>query len=200
MISATAFRRARRSRAARELDRAETVRLVSLVALTAAVVATSLQLVTIALASTDTSAWTLHLVVLDVACLLVVLIARLGFVRVAEVVLVAAIWAFFTDAAWTAGGTSAPAVAGQLVVVILAALLLGWRGSLVAGVAGVLTVFGLAVAQSIGRLPPSSVEQTAYSRALVLASCVVVVAVMATEMTRTLQRARRRLEGQLDQT
>ena len=169
-------------------------------ALTGAAAATALQLLTIALVPAATPRWILNTLVVDALCLLVVLVARLGAVRVATILFLAGLWVFFTQAAWTAGGVGAPSLAGQLVVVVLAGLLLGWRGCLVAVAVSVATVFGIAYAQTAGRVPAPSIVHTPYSRALVTASYAIIVGLIAAQIRRMLQQSQRRLERQLVKT
>ncbi len=97
-------------------------------------------------------------------------------------------------------GVGAPSLAGQLVVVVLAGLLLGWRGSLVAVAVSVATVFGMAYAQSAGRVPLPSVVYTPYSRALVIASYAIIVGLIAAQIRLCCSRLSQRLERQLVKT
>jgi hypothetical protein len=181
-------------------QKTDAARMLYVVALTGAVAATTAQLLALTLVSAGTSRWLLNILVIDGICLLAILVARLGLVRAATIFFLAAVWIFVTQAAWTAGGVGAPSIAGQLVVVVLAGLLLGWRGSLAAVAVSVATVFAFAYAQRAGRVPAPSVVHTPYSRALVIASYAVIVGLISAQITRLLQQARRRLEGQLVKT
>jgi diguanylate cyclase (GGDEF)-like protein len=96
----------------------------------------------------------------------------------------------FTVVAFTAGGLESPAIAAQLVLVVIAGLLLGWRNGVYVAVIAVATVFVFALLQSTGRLPVSSVTQTPWSRALTLATYVILLGILQGVIMRTFTRVR----------
>ena len=126
------------------------------------------------------------------------LLVRLGRVQAAAWFLTVSLWAYATVAQLTAGGVSAPSVSLQIVVVIAAGLVLGWRvGAGAAGVA-IVTEFALAWLQVEGRLPVPSVDHTPWSRAWGFAgytiAAAVIVAIVVQDMRRSQARALSELE------
>ncbi len=116
------------------------------------------------------------------------LVRRAGY-RIAAACFIGMFLALFTGAAWTAGGLLAPAVHAFLVLVILAAQMLGRRaGYLTAGVVAGLA-FALAWGQARGVMPPTWVQHTPWSRAWLVVIYAVMVAIFLGQAMRTLEMA-----------
>ena len=101
-----------------------------------------------------------------------------------------AVWALLTTAAATTGGVSGQTITGQLLVVALGGLLVGWRGGLGFAVLALATVVALAVTETVGVLPEPGYAQTPATRAVTLATYIVVLAVVQVLVMRNLQGAR----------
>lgn len=134
-------------------------------------------------------------------------LARRAGYRLAAWCFVSVFLVLFTMAAWTAGGLQAPAVHAYLVLVILAAQMLGRSGGfvtvgLVAGLA-----FFLAWGQTRGIMPPAWVQHSPWSRWWLLVVYAGMVAIFLGQAMRTLEMAlgyagaeveeRRRAESEL---
>ena len=100
------------------------------------------------------------------------------------------VWALLTIAAATTGGVSGQTITAQLLVVALGGLLVGWRGGLGFATVALATVVALAVAESAGVLPEPGYVQTPATRAVTLATYIVVLAVVQVLVMRNLQGAR----------
>ncbi|HJV21841.1 MAG TPA: HAMP domain-containing sensor histidine kinase [Holophagaceae bacterium] len=95
-------------------------------------------------------------------------VRRAGY-RIAGWAFIGSFLLLFGAAAWTAGGVLAPATQAFLVLVVLAALLLGSRaGYVTAGLVAVLA-FAYALAQERDLLPAPWVQHTAWSRGWLVA-------------------------------
>jgi diguanylate cyclase (GGDEF)-like protein len=134
--------------------------------------------------------WLAMTVCLDVICVLVLVMTSRGRARAAAWLLTCSIWALFTFVAFTAGGLESPAIAAQLVLVVIAGLLLGWRNGVYVAVVATVTVFAFAFLQTTGRLPASTVAQTPWSRALTLATYVILLGILQGVIMRTFTRVR----------
>jgi len=134
--------------------------------------------------------WVSLIVVFDAICALVFAIAARGRVRVAAWIITVAVWVLFTAAALTSGGVESSAIVGQLVVVVLAGLLLGWRTGVFACAVAVATVVSLAYLQLSGLLPTAVSANTPWSQAITLVTSVVLVGVLQAVTMRALSQAR----------
>lgn len=110
--------------------------------------------------------------------LITLLILGSGRITAAAWFLITASWAGMVGAIWSSGGLESASVHAELIVVAGAGLLLGWRVGLAAAAAAAATLLGFAWIQAAGLLPPSSVAHTPWSRADIIISYVVLVAVI----------------------
>ncbi len=134
-------------------------------------------------------------------------LARRAGYRVAAWCFITLFLALFTVAAWTAGGMTAPAVHAYLVLVILAAQMLGRSGGYVTAGLIALLGAGLAWGQTRGTMPPAWVQHTPWSRWWLLVVYSGLVAIFLGLAMRTLEMAlgyagvevgeRRRAEAEL---
>ena len=139
------------------------------------------------------------LVIVFLVCVGDLVLAHRGRVVLAGWFQTVAMWALLSAAAWTAGGVGSSAITAQLVVVALGGLLVGWRGGF--GFAGLAlaTIAAMAYAESAGVLPAPAVTQTPFTRAITVASYVVVLAVVQLLVMRNLQGARDRAVNELEE-
>jgi PAS domain S-box-containing protein len=85
---------------------------------------------------------------------------RRGWVVLAATGYLAAGWLLLTLSAWTAGGLGSSAGLGYLVLVVAAGLLLGTRATVLTATVFGLTGLAIAVAATLGRLPPSAIHNS----------------------------------------
>ncbi|HZJ52843.1 MAG TPA: ATP-binding protein [Myxococcaceae bacterium] len=83
--------------------------------------------------------------------------ARRGWVALASAGYLACGWLLLTASAWTAGGLGGSSTLGYLVLVVAAGLLLGTQATVITAVAVLMTGLGLALAGTLGLLPPSAI-------------------------------------------
>ena len=83
---------------------------------------------------------------------------RRGYVLLASTGYLACGWLLLSVSAYTAGGVHGSATLGYLVLVVAAGLLLGTRGTVVTALACGLTALALAVAGTMGFLPPPAIH------------------------------------------
>ena len=167
------------------------------IAVAIAVVVTPLDLLLIVLVPSAILRWIVILVAVDGGCALLLLLARLGHPRAAGRLFAVASWLAMTVAAATAGGVSAPSIVAQPVIPVIAAMVLGWEEGLVAAGVCVVTVFGLAWAQTAGVLPAPAFTHTPFSRAVVIASWVGVLGALVVVIARNMSAARESAEKEL---
>jgi diguanylate cyclase (GGDEF)-like protein len=134
--------------------------------------------------------WLTMTICLDGICAAVWMTTARGRVRSAAWLLTCALWVLFTAFAYTAGGLESPAIAAQLVIVVVAGLLLGWRNGVYMAFVAMATVFGFAFLESQGLLPPSVFTQTPWSRALSLASYVILLGILQSVIMLTFTQVR----------
>jgi PAS domain S-box-containing protein len=139
------------------------------------------------------------LVVVCVVCVGDLVLVHRGRIVFAAWFQTLAMWVLLSAAAWTAGGVGSSAITAQLIVVALGGLLVGWRGGL--GFAGLalVTIAAMAYAESAGALPAPALTQTPFTRAITVASYVVVLAVVQLLVMRNLQGARDRTMKELEE-
>ena len=137
-------------------------------------------------------------VVYDLAAMGLIAAARRGWVDQASMAWVSSVWVIATLTAWTGGGLNAPAILLQLVVVVLAGLLLGWRANLVAAGAAILVMFGMWYAQVAGVLPVAQ-PRSALFRATTLAGYVAVLALLSAAAMRGTERLRMSLRREREE-
>ena len=198
-----------RSTSPENTNAAATARVLRIACLALPSVTTPLLLAMIPGAPAQWARWVAAVVGIWAICAAVFVLVNKGRVHAAAWTMTLGVWALFTSAALTGGGLDSPAIAAQLVVVVLAGLLLGWKPGALAGAGAAGTIVALAYLQLAGVLPPSAVVHTPWSRALVLVVSVVLLGVLQTVVIRSLDairvralrdaEKRRRAESQLRQ-
>jgi PAS domain S-box-containing protein len=104
--------------------------------------------------------WLTIMLVMDSACLGLLVLNRRGRIRLASHLLLWQLFAVTTAMAWTAGGISSQITAMMLLLPLVAGLLLGWRSGVFAGMVIALLELGLISAQKTGIMPPNTVHHT----------------------------------------
>jgi PAS domain S-box-containing protein len=124
-------------------------------------------------------------------------VMRRGYVRTAAFITVAGCWAILTAAAYTSGGMRAPAIAGYLIVVLCAGLLLGKRAAVAAASLSALTTLAFVYAARAGVLPTAHAIHSDTSLWIANTVYLVVAAALLSRtfdnIKRALERARREL-------
>lgn len=136
--------------------------------------------------------------VVPIAVLLLEL-ARRGWVRLASYSLIAILWIVVTAGAITAGGVRAPIFMGYLVIIVIASLLLGGRTVIATTGLSLLSGLGLAFAETNNLLPTSTVIYTPYSIFLIYAFFTLSVLVLQQLTWRTLRAALDNLQLELSE-
>ena len=127
------------------------------------------------------------------------LLVRMGLVRAACWVLVVLFWVYAVGAEWTAGGVQAPSIAVQILFVVAAGVVLGWRAGIVATLAAAVTVFALAWAEVAGVLPVPHVLHTPWSRAWAMTGYLMAALVIVVVNMVNLERSRDRALSEVTQ-
>jgi len=180
-----------------DAEKTMTARMLHQMALGFSVVVAAMMLTMLLVAPASAGRWLVLAVLLEGLWVTQIALTRVGRVRVAGTIGVVAFWMVLTGMAWTAGGTSSPAVAAQLVVIVYAGMALGWQAGLVTALVSAMTVLGLAAAETAGVLPVSLVAHTPYSRAMSLLAYIAGLAALQAILMRTLATARRRVADEL---
>ena len=94
---------------------------------------------------------------------LLLLLNRRGRTRLAGILLLSDLWLVGMVLSLTSGGIHAPSVFGLIVFVLVAGLLFGGGGGVLAGIVACLTGLGLVLLERTGHLPASRVTPTAVS-------------------------------------
>jgi signal transduction histidine kinase len=132
-----------------------------------------------------------------VVCLPLIVLVRSRRVSAACLWLCVSAYVYVVVSMWTAGGLQAPISAGFLIVVVLAATLLGWRSGVAAAAACSVTAAGFAYAAIYGLLPASMVVHTPLYRAFGLSLYLLTLSAILAAVVIALDRARARLEDAL---
>jgi PAS domain S-box-containing protein len=130
----------------------------------------------------------------DTLFLALLIVTRIGFHRLASVVLVMASVVMVGAFAWTSGGVRSPGMMALPLFVGIAGILRGARGATLTGFACVAVSLALLEGEHMGRLPPPSVHYTALAICVVfvfLTALFVVVHLVGTSHVRRLEEARR---------
>jgi PAS domain S-box-containing protein len=123
---------------------------------------------------------------------------RRGWVVLASVGYLACGWFLLTVSAWTGGGLGSSGMPGYLVLVVAAGLLLGTRATVITAAAIVVTVLGLALAETFGVLPPPAFRNSpmsAWGDFAVYAGLIVAFQLMAARNLRVSESRYRSLVG-----
>jgi PAS domain S-box-containing protein len=141
--------------------------------------------------------WTLMALVGEVICIAVMWVTRRGHPTIASYVMILGVAAFAGWSAWTGGGMDSMAIAAVILLVMLAGMLIGWVAALVTAAAASAVMLAMALLQTAGMMPPSSVSTTPVLRWAVLSIFVAIAAGLQLLSSRTVQdallRARREL-------
>ncbi|EEF57811.1 multi-sensor signal transduction histidine kinase [Pedosphaera parvula Ellin514] len=105
------------------------------------------------------------------------LLNKRGHTRLAGVLLLTELWMMATVLALTAHGIHALAVLMFIVYVLIAGLVFGGRGGVVAGVVFCLTALGVVLVESTGHLPKSEIVYTLFSIWALVAICMEFIAI-----------------------
>jgi PAS domain S-box-containing protein len=154
---------------------ARTARLVYSVVGIVLVLALGFLLVAVSFLHEDTSHWVYSVGLGSAACLPILELNRRGRVRAAGILLVAMLWALFTDFAALGGGILAPVTSGYLVLIFLAGFLLDaravwWTAALCGS-----TCLAFFAANFGGWLPPSAEHTTPQSHGAILVLMMLIV-------------------------
>ncbi|PWH12340.1 MAG: hypothetical protein DDG60_13725 [Anaerolineae bacterium] len=95
--------------------------------------------------------------------LLLLEIARRGWVRLASIGLITTLWAIVTIGAATAGGVRAPIFMGYLVIIVVGGLLMGKTALFFVSILSMMSGLGLAYAEEKNILPASTIHYTPYA-------------------------------------
>jgi signal transduction histidine kinase len=107
--------------------------------------------------------WLASLLTLNMTVPLLLVLNRRGHTRLAGVLLVTVLWLIVTAMALTAGGIRAPAITAYVVDVLIAGLLFGAKGGVIAGIISCLLGLGFVLLEWTGHLPASRVRPTSLS-------------------------------------
>ncbi len=121
--------------------------------------------------------------------LLALLLARLGRVTAAGLLLCSMLWVLLTGVTVGFEGTNSPAFFGYPAVVLLAAVVLGRGGSIAFAAASLVVALAVAVAESLGWLPPSLGPNLPVARWAALATYVALAAALVAVALRNMNQA-----------
>jgi len=183
-------RRARpRPSPAETAESAATARILRIICVALPAVATLLLIVMIVRAPGLWGRWVLSAAGIFAICSAVHVLVRRGRVRSAAWATTAGLWALFTIEASISGGVGSPAITAQVIFIMLAGLLLGWRQGAYATLVSAATFIALASLESAGMLP-SAIQHTPWSRSLTLIVSVALLGGLQTIVIRTLDTMR----------
>ena len=117
-----------------------------------------------------------------------------GRTRLAGALLLSMLWSLSSALAFTAGGIRALAVIMYSVFVLIAGLLFGARGGLMAGIVFGLTALGWVLLGRAGLLPPSRVHYTGLSIWVLVAMCLEYVVIFQFMVNRRIRAALERVK------
>jgi GAF domain-containing protein len=104
------------------------------------------------------------LAVVSVVIVLMLFISRKGYVSAAGLLLVVTLWSGLTYITWVADGIRDVAFFAYSIPILLAGLLLGWRGALATIFISTLSGWALAYAETVHRLVPTLDEPISFAR------------------------------------
>lgn len=136
--------------------------------------------------------WLAIILTLDFTLPLLLLLNRRGRARLAGALLMAELWLLGTVLALTAGGIHALVVLMYMVNVLIAGLLFGGRGGVIAGIVFSLTALGLVLLETTGHLPGSVLVYTTLSIWVFVAMCLEFVTIFQFLAHRSTKAALRR--------
>lgn len=134
--------------------------------------------------------WVLAIVIVVIAFLLFMI--RTGYVRIASVVLVVTIWGGLSYVAWVADGIRDVTFFGYSIPILLASLLLGWRGAVGIIFLSILSGWGLAYAETTQLIVPDLDEPLNVARDMtgIFVLTGVLIYLMITSLHNTLAKSR----------
>ena len=135
--------------------------------------------------------------VINVVCLLPLAVARRGRTRLASWMLVSGLVLLVTGLAVRAGGIRSPGVAAYFVFVMMAGLLLGDAAAAILAAVCVALGLGLALAETVGLLPPQTVRYSAMTHWLLTTLYIGLVVVLMRVASKTVREALVRAEAEL---
>jgi PAS domain S-box-containing protein len=129
--------------------------------------------------------------------LLLLSINRRGLPKLASTVLIVGLTLILSIRAYTAGGISAPAMTGFVVIAEIAGLLLGLRLGLVTVAAHAALALGMVLAEHHGMLPPSGLVMTPLAQWFYLCLWLGLAVILQIQVTGTLREALSRAQTEL---
>ncbi|HEX6034007.1 MAG TPA: hypothetical protein VFY83_06205, partial [Anaerolineales bacterium] len=132
------------------------------------------------------------LVVVSIAIAFVLFLSRKGYVSAASVILVATLWSGLSYITWVADGIRDVAFFAYTVPILLAGLLLGWRGAAGTIFVSMLSGWALAYAETLQLFVPSLDEPISFARDMtgVFALMGGLIYLMITSLQSTLTKSR----------
>jgi len=127
------------------------------------------------------------LITVSVAVLLMIFLTHRGFVRAASVLLVGAVWIGLGFLTWAADGIRDVSFFGYVIPILMAGLLLGWRGALFFTLISILAGWVLAFAQTYQLFSPTLDTPLHFARDIT--AIFVLVGVLIYLMITSLQKA-----------
>lgn len=106
--------------------------------------------------------WVLTAIILAMGSVLY--LTRRGYVRAASIFLLATLWGGLTYVAWVADGIRDVTFFAYSIVVLIAGLLLGWRGTAVVTLLSILSGWGLAYAETMQLILPTLDQPLNFAR------------------------------------
>ena len=128
-----------------------------------------------------------------VAIGLVLYLTRTGSARAASVLFLATLWAGLSYVAWVADGIRDVTFSAYTIVILIAGLLLGWRGTAVVALLSILSGWGLAYAETIHLIEPTLDQPLNFARDMtgVFLLMGISIYLMMTGLQQALRRSRR---------
>ncbi|HSL42766.1 MAG TPA: GAF domain-containing protein [Anaerolineales bacterium] len=124
---------------------------------------------------------------------LTLLISRLGYVQLASLIMITMGWAGLTSFAWSAEGLRDVAISGYFVPILMAGLLLGWRGAIGFTALSITSSWFFMFAETNGLLTPQLGTPLNFARDLT--GVFVIAGVLISLMIRNLQNAINKLRS-----
>lgn len=118
---------------------------------------------------------------------------RQHYLRQASVLVLAGIWVVFTFLAWNADGIRDTAMVAQVLGVLIASLLLGWRAAAVVAALSILTALSLTYAENTALIAPSPDEplDSALELSFIFILVVILNRLLINTLSKTLDRVKK---------
>ena len=129
---------------------------------------------------------------LIVVMIMLLFVLRRGHLEAANMVLLSFGWIGLTFQAWRAGGIQGTSFMANVVVILAASLLVGWRGAVFFAVLGIISGWGLAYAENSGLIDPGPhlPTQDALEKTIIISIATILIYLLINNLSKAVTSAR----------